>query len=139
MVGERTHKTILSHIKLNMWVVSRRDATLSDYLAMVVFMSEEFVSEAFVIYSHAQTMIQLCFQAIGDDELDVASWFPTYNVVNYNYFKLDQPLTIEGCMLMGMTMCDLVHTKNLSNTRGRLGRQLGLTMTETSVLVEKGD
>jgi len=37
---------------------------------------------------------------------------------------LDQPLTIDGCMLMGMSTCDLVHTKNLKNTRSRLCRRL---------------
>ena len=59
-------------------------------------------------------------------ELDVASWFPMYTVKRFDddAVALDQPLTIDGCMLMGMSTCDLVHTKNLKNTRSRLCRRL---------------
>jgi hypothetical protein len=120
-----------------MWIVSGAAATLSDYVVMVAFMSRSFVDEAFIIYGQGGGLLQACL--IMNEEVDVASWFPTYTATHFDDgdSALDQPLNIEACLLMGMSSSDLVHTKNLANTRSRLCKRLGLTMADTSVVIEE--
>ena len=121
-----------------MWVVSVENATLSDYMAMMDFMQREFVTEAFTVFSQSSKRMQMCSLIHEDEEVDVKSWFSKY-VVDYfddRAAELDQPLTIEACMLLSMSEADLIHTKNLRNTRSRLCDRLGITLPALSVVVE---
>lgn len=121
-----------------MWIVNSSQAALADYIVMLNYMKEEFVDEAFVSYNHTHGLMQLCLLVHEDEEIDIKHWFPMHAVAHYeDKIELDQPLTIEACMLMGLTNSDLVHTKNLENTRSRLCRVLGIAVSATSVVVER--
>ena len=75
---------------------------------------------SFVVYDHKQGYLQLCCLIDEDEEVNNAShWFPNYTVQEFDddIAELDQPLSIEGCMLISMSNSDLIHTKNLKNTR----------------------
>ena len=52
-----------------MWVVTSLCATLSDYTTMVEFMRQEFVTEAFVVYDHRRSHLQLCCLIDEDQEV----------------------------------------------------------------------
>jgi hypothetical protein len=122
-----------------MWLVSCKDGALADYLVCLTFMKRPFVSEAFVVYSHSRRSLQLCLVLDPDEEIDIQSWFPSFTV---HYFddddtSLDQPLTIDACMLMSMSSSELVHTKNLSSMRSRLCKRLGLTIRDTCTVLEE--
>ena len=122
-----------------MWVVTSLCATLSDYTTMVEFMRREFVTEAFVVYDHKQSHLQLCCLIDEDEEVNNAShWFPNYTVQEFDddIVELDQPLSMEGCMLISMSNSDLIHTKNLKNTRSRLCERLGLTVPAIATVLE---
>lgn len=122
-----------------MWVITAANVTLSDYVTMVEFMAKDFVAEAFTVYNHTQGTMQMCFLISEGKEIDVQTdWFPLY-AVNYfddNSGALDQPLSLEGCMLISMSGCDLIHTKNLRNTRSRIATRLTLTLPDEAVVVE---
>lgn len=122
-----------------MWMVSVQSATLSDYLVLVAFMGNDFVNEAFIVYNHSQRIMQMCALIHDDEEVDVKTWFPLYAVNHCDDWSstLDQPLAVDGLMMMGMAECDLVQCKNLENTRNRLCTRLGLTVAATSVVVEE--
>ena len=124
-----------------MWVVNGpSQPSLADYMVMVNFMAEDFVDEAFTVYNHSRGVLQLCFLLDAEDgeEFDSRLWFPMYNVKQYDdwHSKLDQKLAMDACMLMAMANCDLIQTKNLKNTRSHLCRRLGITVSDTSVVVE---
>ena len=122
-----------------MWVVTSLCATLSDYTTMVEFMRREFVTEAFVVYDHRRSHLQLCCLIDEDEEVNNAShWFPHYTVHEFDddIVELDQPLSIEGCMLISMSNSDLIHTKNLKNTRSHLCERLGLSIPATSTVLD---
>jgi len=121
------------------WIVSARNASLADYMTMVSFMAKDFVTEAFATYCHRNGgLLQLCF--LLNEDVDVAKWFPIYSVEYCEWEgKCDQPVTIDGCMLLGMSTCDLIHTKNLKNMRSRLAVRLGLVLDVTIVVDDVSD
>ena len=123
-----------------MWVVTGLCATLSDYITMVEFMRREFVTEAFVVYDHKQSHLQLCCLINKDEEVNSAShWFPNNYIIQEfddDIAELDQPLSIESCMLISITNSDLIHTKNLKNTRSRLCERLGLTIPAIATILD---
>ena len=92
-----------------MWIVSACHANLSDYTAFVNFTKEDFVTEAFVVFNHSGRTMQLCFLVNEDDKADVRQWFPGHVVNHYddNSSELDQPLSIEACMLIAVSNCQL--------------------------------
>ena len=96
------------------------------------------MTEAFVAYIHGRNLIQLCCLIHRDEEVKLRTWFPSYTVDEFddNPTELDQPLTLEGCMLISLSSCDLVHTKNLKNTRSRLCDRLGLIIPAMSTVLE---
>ena len=84
-------------------------ASLSDYIAIVHFMKEDFVIEVFVVFNHSGRTMQLCFLVNEDGKIDIRQWFPGY-VVNYyddNSSELDQPLWIEVSMFIAVSNCQL--------------------------------
>ena len=123
-----------------MWVVTGLCATLSDYITMVEFMQREFVTEAFVVYDHKRGYLQLCCLINEDEEVNSAShWFPNnYNIQEFDddIAELDQPLSIESCMLISIANSDLIHTKNLKNTRSCLCECLGLTIPAAARVID---
>ena len=122
-----------------MWVVTSLCATLSDYTTMVEFMWWEFVTEACVVYDHRRSYLQLYCLIDEDEEVNNAShWFPHYTLQEFDddIVELDQPLSIEGCMLISISSSDLIHTKNLKNTRSRLCERLGLTIPAIATVLD---
>ena len=83
-------------------------------------MARDFVSEGFICSSGGA--IHLCC-IISDPEQDVAQWWPMYSVKRISEdLDVDQPVILEACMLISMSGCDLIQTKNLKNTRNRLAK-----------------
>ncbi|CAB9500263.1 expressed unknown protein [Seminavis robusta] len=121
-----------------MFLVTSLCATLADYATMVEFMKREFVTEAFVAYHHRHRYLQFCCLIHEDEEVNVRSWFPNYTVQEFDddNIELDQPVTIQSCMLISMSNCDLIQTKNLKNTRLRICERLGLSIPAASTIVE---
>lgn len=119
-----------------MWVVTSLCATLSDYVTMVEFMQHESVTEAFVACDHRRNLLQLCCLMHEDEEVNMKSWFPSYAIQEFDNdtVELDQPLSIEGCVLISTSNSSLVHAKNLANTRLRLCDKLGQTALVSSRL-----
>ena len=93
---------IMSKVETMVWIVSARNASLADYMTMVSFMAKDFVTEAFATYCHRNGgLLQLCF--LLNEDVDVAKWFPIYSVEYCEWEgKCNQPVTINGCMLLGM-------------------------------------
>ena len=79
---------------------------------------------------------------MGLEEVNVKPWFPYFTVQEFDdefdadTAALDQPLSMEVCMLICLPSCDLMHTKNLKNTRSRLCDRLGLHGSVISPVVE---
>ena len=120
-----------------MWIVESLCATLADYMAMVRFMRKPFVAEAFVTYNKRR-QLQMCCQIHEDEEVNVRSWFPNYSVEEIDDFmELDQSVSIEGCLLIGLSDCELIQTKNLKNTRLRLCQRLDIAVPATSIVTEE--
>ena len=121
-----------------MWVVESLCATVADYMAMVRFMRKPFVAEAFVTYSRRR-QLQMCCLIHKDEEVNVRNWFPTYSVeeIDDDIMELDQSASIEACMLIGLSGCDLIQTKNLKNTRLRLCERLDMTCPDASIVIEE--
>ena len=118
-----------------MWNVSINNPGISDYLIVLDFMGQEFVTEGFIVYNTTLDCMQVC--AIAGEDLDTKSWFPFYDVNHYSCKGLDQPLSLEAIMMLGIKDCDMLHTKNLENTRRRLCDRLGKKIVDTSVVIEE--
>ena len=106
----------------------------------VKFLQREFVTEGFITFSSPRLeSLQLCFVIDNDEEVNIKSWFPNYPV---DYFdndntQLDQPVALESCMLIAMSTSDLIHTKNLKNTRSHLSSRLGIDVESSSAVLER--
>ena len=122
-----------------MWIVTSVSADLSDYTTMLEFLQKKFITEGFLAYSHRQSLIQLCF-LIDEDENSIhpKTWFPSHNIREFDddCIELDQAISLESCMLISLSSCDIVHTKNLKNTKMRLCERLGLEIDTTSAVIE---
>jgi hypothetical protein len=121
-----------------MYLISAPKGNLSDYLVMVSFLARSWVAEGFISFDGAGKLLQLCVIIDENEEVDVGGWFPTYTVNQFddNVAALDQPIGIHACMLMALSSSDLIHTKNLKNTRSRLTRRLNLSIADTDTVVE---
>jgi hypothetical protein len=120
-----------------MYLISAPKGNLSDYLVMVSFLARSWVAEGFI--SFGDGLIQLCVIIDEDEEIDVGGWFPTYvtNRFDDTVPGLDQPIGIHACMMLAMSSCDIIHSKNLKNTRSRLAKRLNLTIADMDTVVEE--
>ena len=127
----------LAHkLSINMWIVRINNPGIGDYLLVLDFLGQEFVTEGFVVYNTALDCMQMC--AIAGEDLDTKSWFPFYDVSQYSCRALDQPLSLEAVMMLGIKNdCGMIHTKNMENTRERLCDRMGKIVASTSVMIEE--
>ena len=118
---------------IDMWVISA-PVTLPIYMTMVEFIEREFVTEGFISCSNGT--MNMC--VVCEPEQDVVSWWPTYPVKQIkDDTDIDQPVTLEACMLVSMAKCDMIQTKNLKNMRRRIATRMGVEISDVSVVVDE--
>ena len=122
-----------------MWIISSQCSSLPEYMAFVKFLKREFVIEGFITFCCNQGLLHLCCVIDEDEEVNVKSWFPNCQVEHFDdaNTELDQPTSLEGCMLISMHNSDLIQTKNLKNTRMRLCERLVIGVSGTSAVLER--
>ena len=108
-------------------------------MAFVKFLEREFVIEGFITFCCNQGLLHLYCVIDEDEEVNVKSWFPNCQVEHFDdaNIELDQPTSLEGCMLISMHNSDLIQTKNLKNTRMRLCERLVIGVSGTSAVLER--